>query len=111
MCPAHGVVVVGFGSAEFVQALPQVLGRLHRLQAIEVAHLVKAAVDRSLSRGAVIPDDVEDERVIEDVELLEAVQDFADMVIGVFHVAGINLHLAPQYGFEGFGHGVPGRDL
>ena len=98
--PADRIVVVGLRAAELVEPLRQILGRLHGLQAIEVAHLVKAAVDRSLGRGAVVTDDVEDERVIKDVELLQRVENSAHMMIGVFHEAGIDLHLTAQYRFE-----------
>ncbi len=45
---AHGEVVVGFRPAELVESRSQVLGRLEGLQAIEVAHLVKTTVDRTL---------------------------------------------------------------
>ena len=69
--PAHGVVVVGLRPAEFVDPLRQVLGRLKGLQAVEIAHLVEAPVDPTLGRGAVVADDVVDERVVEDVQLLQ----------------------------------------
>ena len=111
MRPAHGVVVVGFRPAEFVDPRRQVLGRLEGLQAVEVAHLVEAPVDPTLGRGAVVADDVVNERVVEDVQLLQQVHDAANVVVGEFHEAGIHLHLPAQHGLERFGHRVPGRHL
>ena len=69
--PGDGVVVVGFRSAEFVDPRRQVFGRLEVLQAVEIAHLVEASVDPALGRGAVVADDVENERVVEDLQLLQ----------------------------------------
>ena len=109
--PAHGVVVVGFRPAEFVDPLREVLGRLEGLQLVEVAHLVEGPVDPTLGRGAVVTDNVVNERVVEDVQLLQQGHDPANMVIGVFQEARIHLHLPAQHGLERFGHRIPGRYL
>jgi hypothetical protein len=61
---AHGEVVVRLGPAEFVHARLEVLGGLKGLQAVEVAHLVEATVEGAFGRGAVVADNVEDERVV-----------------------------------------------
>ena len=107
--PAHGVVVIGFRPAEFVDPLCEVLGCLEALQLVEVAHLVEGPVDPTLGRGAVITDNVVNEGVVEDVQLLQEGHDPANMVIGVFQEARIHLHLPAQRGLEGFGHLIPGR--
>ena len=109
--PAHGVMIVGLRPAEFIHPLGQVLGRLHGLQAVEVAHLVVATVDRTLGGGAVIADDVVDERVVEEVQLLQHLNDAPDVVVGVFHVTRIDLHLSGQHGPECFRRRVPSRDF
>ena len=109
--PAHGVVVVGFRPAELVEPRHQELRGLQSGQAVEVGHLVEGAVERALGRGAVVADDVVDERVVEDVELLQAVEQAADVVVGVLQEAGVHLHLAAQDGLERLRHVVPRRDL
>ena len=48
--PADGVVVVRLGPTELVDPGGEVLGRLQRLKTVEIAHLVVAAVERSLRR-------------------------------------------------------------
>ena len=98
MRPAHGVVVVGFRPAELVVPLHEEFRRLEGRQAVEVGHLVVGAVQRALGRGAVVADDVVDERVVEDVQLLQAIEQASDMVVGVLHEARIDLHLAAQDG-------------
>jgi type II secretory pathway component PulC len=63
-------------------------------------HLVVGAVQRALGRGAVVADDVVDERIAEDVELLQAIEQPSDMVVGVLHEPRIDLHLAAQDGLK-----------
>ena len=109
--PAHGVVVVGLGPAEFVEPRREILRRFERLQAVEVAHLVVAAVEAALGRGPVVADDVVHERVVEDIELLQSVQNPAHVVVGVLHVARVNFHLPAQHRLERLRHLVPGRDF
>ena len=65
----------------------------------------------ALGRGAVVADDVVDERVVEDAELLQCVEQPADVVVGVFHEARVDLHLPAQHRLERLRHLVPGRDL
>ena len=55
---------------------------------------LKRSVDRALGGGAVVADDVVDERVLEDAEILERVDQPADVVVGVLEEAGVDLHLA-----------------
>ena len=44
-------------------------------------------------------------------ELLERVDQPADVVVGVLQEAGIDLHLAAQHRLQLLRHLVPGRDL
>ena len=45
------------------------------------------SVDRALGGGAVVPDDVVDERVLEDAEVVERVDQPPDVVVGVLEEA------------------------
>ena len=111
MGPAHGVVVVGVGPAEVVDPRGHELGGLEVAGAVEVNDLVERAVDCALGARAVVADDVVDERVVEDVQVLEGVDQPADVVVGVLQEPGVDLHLAGQHRLELVGHVVPGRDL
>jgi hypothetical protein len=109
--PADGVVVVGIGSAEFIEAGGEELRSFEGCQAIEVGHFVIGPVEGAFGGGAVVADDVVDEGVVEDLEFLEHFDDPADVMIGVFEEAGVDLHLPAEDGFEGFGHVGPGGDF
>ena len=109
--PADGVVVVGVGAAEVVEPLHHELRRLERGGAVEVDHLVVGAVQRALGRGAVVADDVVDERVLEDAEVLDRVEQPADVVVGELEEARVDLHLAAKHRLQLLRHVVPGRDL
>ena len=50
---------------------------------VEIQHLVERAVQRALGGRTVIADDVVNERVVENAELAQAIQQPADMVVGV----------------------------
>ena len=109
--PADSVVVVGLRSAELVDARVQELRRLDGRGAVEVDHLVEGAVQRAFGRRAVVSDDVVDERIVDEVQFLQAVHQAADVMVGVFQEPGIDLHLATQDGLQIFRHGLPGRNL
>ena len=111
MGPADRVVVVGVRPAEVVQPRGQELRCLDGRGAVEVDHLVEGPVEGALGRGAVVPDDVVDQRVAQDIEVLESVDQAPDVVVGVLQEAGVHLHLADQHRLERLGHVVPGRDL
>ncbi len=53
-------------------------------------------VHRALGRRPVVADDHVDQRVVEDAELLERVEQPADVVVGVVEEAGVDLHLAGE---------------
>ncbi|CKT39685.1 Uncharacterised protein [Mycobacterium tuberculosis] len=93
MRPTHRIVVVGLRPAELVEPVGHEPRRLDVGQAVEVQHLVVGAVDRALGRGAVVVDDVEHQRVVEHTEALQAVDEPADVVVGVFQKARVDLHL------------------
>jgi len=96
MRPAHGVVVIRLGAAELLVSLHQEFRGLEGCQAVKVGHLVVGAVQRALGRGAVVASDAEDQRVVEDAELLQAVEQASDMVVGVLEEPRIDLHLSAQ---------------
>ena len=109
--PADRVVVVGLGRAELVEHRGHELRRLELGHRVEVRHLVEGAVERALGRGAVVADDHVDERVVERAELIDRVDQPADVVVGVLHEGGVDLHLAGEHRLHLLGHLVPGRDL
>ncbi len=109
--PTDGVVVVGARRAEVVDPAGHELDRLERAGSVERDRLVERAVDRALRGGAVVPDDDVDERVVEDPEVGQGVDQPADVVIGVLEEAGVHLHLARQHRLQVIGHVVPGGDL
>ena len=105
--PADRVVVVGLRGAEVVDLGQQELGGLDARHAVERGHLVEAAVERALGRGAVVADDVVDQRVVEDAEVVDRVDDPADLVVGLLEEAGVDLHLSGQHRLEVVRHVVP----
>ena len=109
--PPDRVMVVGLRAAELVEPLHQELRRLEVRHSVEVQHLVEGSVERALTRGAVIADDVVDERVVEDAKLLYAVKQATDVMIGVLQETGVHLHLAAQDRLERLRHLLPRRDL
>ena len=111
MRPAHRVVIVGFRPAELVEPRHQEFGRLDGGSPVEVDHLVERAVERAFGRRAVVAEDVIDQRVVEQVELFQIVQQASDMVVGVLQESRVDFHLAAQHRLESFRHVVPGRDL
>ena len=109
--PAHRVVVVGVRSTEEVDLRLQELGGLERAQAVEDRHLVEAAVRRALSRRAVVADDQVDERVVEDLQILERVDEPAEMVVGVLEKRRVDFHLAGEDRPHVLRRLVPGRNF
>src|SRR5829696_297214 len=111
MGPADRVMVEGFGRAELVDPGRHELGRLQRGGTIHADHLVEGALQGPLGRGPVVPDDVVDQGVVQDLQLGQGVDQPADVVVGVLQEPGVDLHLAGQHRLERLGHVVPGRDL
>ena len=109
--PADRVVVVGVRAAEVVQPLDHELGRLQLGGAVEVDHLVVGAVDRALGRGAVVADDVVDERVVEDAQLLDARRAAGRRGGRCTRGSPRRPPSGGEYRLELLGHVVPGRDL
>ncbi len=104
-------MVVRAGAAELVDLRDHEVDRLEVALAVEVGHLVEGALQGALGRCAVVADDVVDQRVIEDIQLLEGVEHPPDLVVGVFHEAGVDLHFALEHRLEPGVHVIPGRDL
>ena len=109
--PADGVVVVGVRPAEEVDLRREKLRGFERAHPVEDRHLVEAAVRRALSRRAVVADDQVDQRVVEDLQILERVDEPAEMMVGVLEECGIDLHLAGEDRPHVLRRLVPGRNL
>ena len=80
-------------------------------RAVQDRELVEAPVRRAFGRRAVVADDVVDERVVEDLEVVEGVDQPADVVVGVLEEAGVDLHLAREHRLQVVRHVVPAGDL
>ena len=111
MRPADREVVVGLGPTELVDLRRHELGGLEERRAVEDERLVERAVDAAFGRRAVVADDVVDERVVEDAEVVDRVDEPPDVVVGVREERRVHLHLAGEDGLELVGHVVPRRDL
>ena len=107
--PSSGCRTSGEPSSSIL--LDHELRRLEGGHPVEVGHLVEGAVHGALGRGAVVADDVVDDRVVEDAEVVDGVDQPADVVVGVLEEPGVDLHLAGQHRLELVGHVVPGGDL
>jgi hypothetical protein len=59
-------------------------------------HFIEAAVDRALCGGSVVPDNVIDQRVVENAEIGKRIHQAADMVIDLLQESGIDLHLTGE---------------
>ncbi len=92
--PAGRVVRVGVRAAQIVVVLEDFRdGFVH---AIEIGHLVEQAVHRAFGARAIVPDLVEDQRVVELAEVFDCLDEPADFVVGVFAEAGEDFHLAGE---------------
>ena len=111
MGPAHRVMVVGLGPPEVGDALDHELGGLEVGRPVEGDDLVERAVRGPLGAGPVVADDQVDQCVVQHAQLLEGVDEPADVVVGVLHEPGVDLHLAGQHRLEVGGHVAPGLDL
>jgi hypothetical protein len=61
----------------------QEFGRLERRHPVEVRHLVERAVHGALGRRAVVADDVVHERVVQDPELVDRIDQPSDVMVDV----------------------------
>jgi hypothetical protein len=77
-----------------------------------VAHevLAEGAARAALTRGAVVAQEVEEQRVVEDIHLLERVDEPAHLDVGVLGEAGVGLHEARRDPLLGLVELVPVRD-
>ena len=76
--PADREMIVGLRSADLVDVLQDV-GRVLRL-AVERHHFVEDAVQRPFHRGAVVADLPQDERIVVLADVLQRIDDAADLV-------------------------------
>jgi hypothetical protein len=60
---------------------------------------------------AVVADDAVDQRVVEHLEFAQRFDQTPDMVVGVLHEPGVDLHLAGEHRLQVVGHVLPGRNL
>lgn len=111
MRPPDHEVVQRLWRAELLDPLGHELGRLDVGRSVERDHPVERAHQPALGRATVIAGDVDDQRVVEDLETPERVDDTPDLIIGVLHVAGVDLHLPRQHRLEIIRHVLPPWDL
>ena len=109
--PPDCIVVVGAGRAELVHLGHHEPGGLQRGHPVEVRHLVEGAVNGAFGGRAVIANDVVDDRVVEGADLLDGIDDPADVMVGVLQEPGVYLHFPLEHRLELFGHVLPRRDL
>src|SRR5207245_8548875 len=69
------------------------------------------AVRRPLGGGTVVSEDVVDQRVVENLQVLQRIEQPADVVVGMFQKPGVDLHLAREYRLERRRHGVVGGNF
>ena len=63
-------------------------------EAVEIGDLVRRAVHRAFGAHAVVAADPDDQRVVEQAELLDRLDDAADLVVDIGHVGGPDVDLA-----------------
>ena len=106
------VLVIGLGRAQHIEPA-ELIQRLDvLLDGGGNSVLRQQLTDRAvlpLRRGTVIAPDVEDERVVAIAELLDFVDDPADLNVHVFGVPGGHFHQAALEGLLVFGDALPGR--
>jgi hypothetical protein len=73
-------------------------------------HLVERAGDRALHAGAVVTPDPDDQRVVQLAQLVDRVDDPADVVVGVLREPGVDLHLTGVVGLEFARDLIPGGE-
>ena len=109
--PTHRIMVVRLHPTELVEMSLQELRRLEVAEPRDRHHLVIGALKRALGRSAVVTDDHIDQRVIQDLEVLDRVDQPPDVMVGVLEEACVDLHLAGEYWFHLGRDGLPGRNL
>ena len=110
--PAGVILVVGLGRTEHIEAA-KLIERLdvHRnggRNAVLRQQLADGAV-LAFRRGAVVTPDVEDQSVVAVAEVLDFIDEPADMVVCMLGIAGGDLHQAALERLLILGDAVPGR--
>src|SRR5208282_6122323 len=109
--PPYSVVVVGVATTEFVQVLNQILRRFEGCHAVEISHLIEGSVECSFSRGTIVPYDVNHKGLIKYSEILQSVDQFANMVVDKLEESCVAFHFAPEHWLQVLWHRVPCGDL
>jgi hypothetical protein len=108
--PADGVVVLRARRAQLVDALDHQLGR-GEIGRLGAGLVVPGADQRAFGRSAVVADEVVDERVVQDPQLGERIDDPADVMVGVLEERRVDLHLAREHGAQPRIHLLPRRNV
>ena len=90
--PADGNMRVGGRAADFVELGLESLQS--QLDAVEAGDLADRSLEAAFGRGAVVADDVEDQRVVQLPRGLEGGDEPADLLVGVVQEAGVVFHQA-----------------
>ena len=90
MGPADRVVVMCFPRAQIVFVFEDLF--VIFFDSVHRGHFVERPLDHALGAGAVVADDVNDQRVVELAQLRDRIQDPAHIVVGLGKVAGVHLH-------------------
>ena len=109
-CPARVIHVVGLRAAEGIQAAEFVEGRELLLDRVGDAILGEQFADGAvlaLGAGAVVAEDVDDDRIVADAEAIEFIDHLAGLRIDVLDKAGKDFHQAALEGAFRFGDAVP----
>ena len=84
-------------SAEFVDVLEHIRDVFGN--AVEVTHLIHQAVHGAFGAGTVVPDLVEDERVVQLAQIFDGLDEPANLEVGVFAETCEDFHLAGKEPF------------
>ena len=94
--PADGVVILRTRRTPFVDALDQEFGR-GKIWSLRSRLVVPGADQRALGRGAVVTDDVIDERVLQDFQVRGRVDNPADVMVSMLWERGVDFHFPGEH--------------
>jgi hypothetical protein len=78
---------------------------------LKFANSLNAPFHRALGRRAVVSDDVVDDRVVENPQVIDHINQPTNVMIGVLEEPGVHLHLPGQHRLQLVRHVIPSRDL
>ena len=88
------MIVGAVGAPDVVEIFQLFLDR--RVGPVEHRHFVRRAVRLALGAGAVVAVDIDDQRVVELAEVVDRLDDAADLVVGVGDVGGEDFDLPKE---------------